>query len=298
MRVIFVGRIFVACLVLVLAVGGCSALHKTRFVKRIGGTSSSRSSETATREGSNSPTIDTLKAFPIYKSSVASMQQQNCSFDSVDAGNREQLQQYLQEEIDCLNQAWQGPLRSAGASPSPSRPEVRYTRKNPYDTDCAKATTNSSTNCRQGITFQVSNNAYFYDDQTFASLWTYINVVSSYGHWLLQALGDLDIVDKILDKAGTSTEQGHDLYRRHNLSAWCLSGVYAGAQLRHSQGDQDFFQSIYNNQDNAVVDLADAPDNQDFPSNQNVLRWFRKGADSDGSPSACNTWTAPASEVS
>jgi hypothetical protein len=84
---------------------------------------------------------------------------------------------------------------------------------------------------------------------------------------------------------------------RRQLELSCLSGSYLGAQYKNDKDDIDFFNYIYNKNDNIIADTSKAETNAE-PSGQHQLDWFRKGVDSGGRPSVCNTWKAPACEVS
>ncbi|MGL6236335.1 MAG: hypothetical protein ACRC20_13430 [Segniliparus sp.] len=300
MRITLAGKILIVWLTLASALTSCSLLEKAREIKRGGSTASSQDSNSTTHGNTSQTTVEALKSLPLFKDVATSMEQQDCVFDFADAKEREQsLKRYIKEEVECLNHAWQEPLKATGSSPSPQHPNIRYTDKTAYDTACEKGLSEASAECsQQGLTFQISNTSYYADSNSLDTTWALVEVVSTYSYWLLDALGEEEIMNNLADKTGPQSSQGHEIYRRHNLSAWCLSGVYVGAQTGHNPDEQEFFHSVYNNQNNVVANTSSSPENGDTPTGQHQLDWFRKGVDSGGRPSACNTWAAPASEVS
>ncbi|WP_148223294.1 hypothetical protein [Segniliparus rotundus] len=120
---------------------------------------------------------------------------------------------------------------------------------------------------------------------------------TSYTTWVLLESGLGGAESEAENTFGNTTEQGGEIHRRRLSEIICLSGIYLGSQYKNNADDRDFFNYFYNNSDHSIADTSKAGANTK-PSGQHQLDWFRKGVDSGGRPSACNTWAAPASEVS
>ncbi len=201
---------------------------------------------------------------------------------------------FFESAATCLEQAWKPVLASA---------------KLPFTEPKLKVTA-STAGITTPCTGSSSNFAAFYcgADQTiylpisqlqtemFGNHWEiYLSVFAhEYGHHVQAQSGILTAANRQRRDAGPKTAQGLEISRRIELQANCFDGMYLSA----SAGGGSLSSTQSGNARDDAYGRGDAPgDMRDHGTARHMGDWFSTGFDRNKT-AQCNTFTAPAGEVS
>lgn len=116
-----------------------------------------------------------------------------------------------------------------------------------------------------------------------------------YGHHVQDLVGLMDAVWDEIYQDGQTSAAGLDMSRRKELQAQCFSGMFLGSTAnRGGTVTQQVFDAAWNDQETRGDNTSGS---HDHGTNAHYAAWWRKGAQSDRL-AQCNTFAAPASEVS
>lgn len=197
---------------------------------------------------------------------------------------------YLKAIMGCLNRTWSAHLKRTGQRFRP--PVVRFYDR-PRERVCG------------GIKWPVGAAAFYCVDRATVvfplfgpwlegrtDLYPMATAAHEYGHHL-QSLTDIRAHYEKTAHASRSSARRAELRRRYELQADCLSGVFLGAVRRSLSRTAEDWEALTD----MVRASGDDPSYRSHGSGANRVRWFTKGLRTR-SPAACDTWSAPASQVS
>ena len=116
-----------------------------------------------------------------------------------------------------------------------------------------------------------------------------------YGHHVQEMSGLLDAVWQQIYANGQNSPTGLDLSRRKELQAQCFSGMFLGAVVdRGGSVTRDMYAKAWRDQDTRGDNTSGS---HDHGTNSHYAEWWRIGAQYNRI-AKCNTFAAPASEVS
>lgn len=201
------------------------------------------------------------------------------------------LRQYYGSLVDCLDTAWH-PVLSAGKMPA-GRPMLNLA-EHPGETGCGNPDEDgegefTALYCPADETLYLPVDRLKEVDGGSASSHLAI-VAHEYAHHVQEQSGMLLASAEEIDDAGAGTPAGQELSRRIELQANCFAGLFLAAAA--GQG------SISRNlADQAVGDFRHGGLHDTHGNKANQAEWARRGY-RQGTLAACNTWAAPADEVS
>ncbi|GHH64663.1 hypothetical protein GCM10017673_07680 [Streptosporangium violaceochromogenes] len=215
---------------------------------------------------------------PIYKSGkfeIKACEEQPIRPDDLDAARV-----YLEFVVDCLNTSWRDQM--AKARLPFSKPRFATTSRTGVPTGCGKFPKGA-----QAVYCPLNKKITFLLDPGILSqateLFLFEVIAHEYGHHVQQLSGIMGAFNG--RKYGNQKVYLAEV-RKIELQAECLSGAFIGSVWRSlNRVESDF---------TYVVEAA--YDTASHGSSKNIAHWLRRGFNAE-SPSACNTFTAPASKV-
>ena len=200
----------------------------------------------------------------------------------------EALDAYYRAVLGCLDQAWRPVLTQIGASFA--SPKLEITPNTP--SSCGVAPSK-----QEATAFYCARDSTIYmpSDRLLAEVGTrqgpHIAVLAhEYGHHV-QALSG---IMRAAGLKGRDFPKGsppdRELSRRLELQANCFSGMFLAGAAGHGSVDRRLANE-------AVADFANTVDDTTHGTAEHQLRWGKAGFLGSGTAS-CNTWLAPAGEVS
>nr|WP_325703744.1 neutral zinc metallopeptidase [Amycolatopsis sp.] len=194
----------------------------------------------------------------------------------------------------CLNDAW-GPFLEYYHLPF-SPPSLHFPNGASFQTACGTIGVGVAT-----AAYYCDNNLYvpykgLQIDQYGNNPGVYLALFAhEYGHHVQEVAGIMDAVWQQIYQVGEDTPAGLDLSRRKELQAQCFSGMFLGAVVdRGGSVTRDMYAKAWRDQDTRGDNTSGS---HDHGTNANYAAWWRKGAQNNRI-AQCNTFAAPASEVS
>ncbi|MFC4000756.1 neutral zinc metallopeptidase [Prauserella oleivorans] len=202
-------------------------------------------------------------------------------------GTRTELRAFYEAEVRCLDAAWRPVLRRIGAPFTPVAVELA-------DDPTTRCGALPPAHRATGLYCDVDNTIYLPRGRVLDSLGlvTEAHVATlahEYGHHVQKLSGILDMVNRELSRHAPGSPPDRELGRRVELQANCFAGLFlASVGGRGSIGHADA--------EAAVEDFRNWVDSDTHGSSRTQLRWARAGF-TGGTVDACDTWSAPLSEV-
>nr|BFE81521.1 hypothetical protein GCM10020093_041220 [Planobispora longispora] len=206
-----------------------------------------------------------------------------CSTGTLRAGSAASYRVFMTRVNRCLGRAWATQFRKAGLSFS--LPKLRFVTSK-VSSPCGKWPSgaggyycSSNRTMYIGVTRAVLKNPYGPNHAQF--------MAHEYAHHIQQIAGILPYYSKVAWRARASTKLA--LSRRLELQADCLASAF----LRGAAEDLELTQEHWD----AMVEWTAENGHKAWPKNdhgkgRSQAYWMQRGFNS-GSPSSCNTWTAP-----
>lgn len=202
------------------------------------------------------------------------------------------LDAYYRELVDCMNAAWQPVLRDSSLPFDAPKLNLAV---HPGRTGCGNPDTDpelgefTAMYCPADQTLYVPADRLKKVDRGRSS--SHLAVVAhEYSHHVQQLSGLLWAAAEQTDKAGDDTPAGNALTRRTELQANCFAGLFLAA----AAGRGAISRNLANQ---AVAEFRYGALPETHGSQAHQASWAKKGYQ-QRTTAACNTWAAPASEVS
>ncbi|GAA1965551.1 neutral zinc metallopeptidase [Amycolatopsis minnesotensis] len=200
----------------------------------------------------------------------------------------EALLAFYQSGIGCLDTAWQGALGQA------KRPFTKagVQLSEPQASGCGVAPSKN-----EATAYYCSGDRaiYMLRDRVLEAAdvipAAHLAVLAhEYGHHVQELSGIMTAVELKMSSADESTPADKELSRRVELQANCFAGLFAAA----ASGRGDVTKAVA---DKAVSEFGNTGDSDSHGTRKHQLWWARAGLGA-ADTSACNTFTAPAADVS
>ncbi|KAA9155035.1 metalloprotease [Amycolatopsis acidicola] len=234
-----------------------------------------------------------LADHPILQDPNAGLQNIVCRLPAWQS-NQAAAQAFFTAAEQCLNDAW-GPFLEYYHLPF-SPPTLHFPTGASFQTACGTIGVGVAT-----AAYYCDNNLYVpYNglqiDQYGNNPGVYLALFAhEYGHHVQEVAGIMDAVWQQIYQVGENTPAGLDLSRRKELQAQCFSGMFLGAVVdRGGSVTHDMYAKAWRDQDTRGDNTSGS---HDHGTNANYAAWWRKGAQNNRI-AQCNTFSAPASEVS
>ncbi|WP_431875164.1 neutral zinc metallopeptidase [Amycolatopsis sacchari] len=195
---------------------------------------------------------------------------------------------------ECLNEAW-GPFLEAYHLPF-LPPALHFPTGSSFETACGTIGVGVAT-----AAYYCDNNLYvpyrgLQIEQYGDNPGVYLALIAhEYGHHVQEVAGIMDAVWQRIYAVGQQSPQGLELSRRKELQAQCFSGMFLGAVVdRGGSLTREMYAKAWRDQDTRGDNTSGS---HDHGTNAHYAAWWRKGAQFNRI-AQCNTFSAPASEVS
>jgi predicted metalloprotease len=202
------------------------------------------------------------------------------------------LNAYYAAFVGCMNTTWQ-PVLAAGDMPYRA-PKLNLA-EHPGSTGCGNPDTDpglgefTAMYCPADETLYLPVDRLTKVDRGRSS--SHLAVVAhEYSHHIQQLSGLLWAAAEATDKVGDDTPAGNELTRRTELQANCFAGLFLAA----AAGRGGVSRTLAGQ---SVTEFRNGALPQTHGSAAHQASWAKKGYD-QRTTAACNTWAAPASEVS
>ncbi|MEU8266702.1 neutral zinc metallopeptidase [Sphaerisporangium sp. NPDC049002] len=209
----------------------------------------------------------------------------NCAIPAIRTGSWTSMKRYLGAVSSCLDRIWAREFKRTRIYFSP--PKRKFVRHRVKDRDCGLMPSKEAdgTYCDDSRMYYVLVERA--DLQPGGAAWVAEVTAHEYGHHL-QNMANISDYAWDEDTATRSKAKKDLLSRRLELQAECFAGVALKAMGDEMPAWWEF-RSWYS---------GTLPDKwtRDHGRLSTQLRWLERGYDS-ASPSACNTWTSPKSDV-
>lgn len=222
---------------------------------------------------------------PLYR--TGTLPTMNCQAGQIRAGSAASYRIFVQRIVNCLNRAWKTQFRKTKLAFS--HPKLRFSTTK-VNTPCGRWPSSagglycsSNRTIYIGVTREVLKNPYPANHAQF--------IAHEYGHHVQQLAGIMDYYATSVWRAKSATKLAFS--RRLELQADCLGSAF----LRQIAGDLPVEQAQWE----AMVSWVNSNGHKNWPKNdhgkgRSQAYWMERGFNS-GSPSGCNTWTAPTGRV-
>ncbi|MGV9306832.1 neutral zinc metallopeptidase [Nonomuraea sp. NPDC003727] len=212
----------------------------------------------------------------------------SCPEPPLVSGGIPRAKEYLGAIMTCLNRGWSAHFTKAKL---PFRqPKVRYVDA-PTERICGVRWPGGAAAfyCTGQATLVFPLEGQWIEGRT--DLYPLKVAAHEYGHHVQQQAGIRAAYEKLVRaRTGDQAELG----RRYELQADCLAGVFAGSVWRSLGRSAEHWTALLD----AVKASGDEPDGRrSHGSGSSRVSWLKRGY-AAVSPSACDTWSAPASKVS
>ncbi|WP_312871838.1 neutral zinc metallopeptidase [Amycolatopsis acididurans] len=194
----------------------------------------------------------------------------------------------------CLNEAWGSLLKAYGMPFAP--PTLHFPDGASFQTACGTIAVGVAT-----AAYYCDNNLYvpykgLQIDQYGDNPGVYLALLAhEYGHHVQEVTGIMDAVWQRIYADGQASPAGLDLSRRKELQAQCFSGMFLGAVVdRGGSVTREMYAKAWRDQDTRGDNTSGS---HDHGSNSHYAQWWHTGAQYNRI-AQCNTFAAPASEVS
>ncbi len=221
--------------------------------------------------------------------------QVNCRLPRI-GGSTASMNAFMNTLSDCLDQVWRQEFARAGL---PFAPATRMFWTQPGRGACGSYPSPGAAAyyCPANNTMYVGLHDIIAGsaNEPVSHYAVYARVIAhEYGHHVQQEAGILDYGHDLM--AAPSTALRTEASRRIELQAQCFAGAFLGAESSTLPMTRSQYRFM-------IVDVQSRGDDgqplakHDHGSNQHYTSWVITGYHAK-SPSACNTWTTPASTVS
>ncbi|WP_084628661.1 neutral zinc metallopeptidase [Amycolatopsis nigrescens] len=194
----------------------------------------------------------------------------------------------------CLDAAW-GPFLLHYRLPFVP-PALHFPTGTSFQTDCGSIKVGIAT-----AAYYCENNLYvpfrgLQTDQYGNNPGVYLALFAhEYGHHVQEVAGLMDAAWERIYAAGQSSEAGQEMARRKELQAQCFSGMFLGAHVdRGGSVTREMYEKAWKDQETRGDNTSGS---HDHGTNAHYASWWRTGAE-DNRIAECNTFSAPATEVS
>lgn len=224
-------------------------------------------------------------ASPLYR--TGTLPTMRCQAGQIRAGSAASYRTFVTKMIRCLNLAWKTQFRKTNLAFSQPRLRFSTTKVN---TPCGRWPSSagglycsSNRTIYIGVTREVLKNAFPANHAQF--------IAHEYGHHVQRLAGIMDYYGNSIWRASSSAKLAFS--RRLELQADCLGSAF----LRQIADDLPVEQAQWE----AMVSWVNANGHKNWPKNdhgkgRSQAYWMERGYNA-GSPSGCNTWTAPTGRV-
>ncbi|MEV4893367.1 neutral zinc metallopeptidase [Nonomuraea sp. NPDC055795] len=209
-----------------------------------------------------------------------------CVEKPVAAGSVAQAKAYVRTVYTCLNKAWRAHFTGAGLEFG--QPSLTFVTKKGARFCGEKWADQAGSYCVKTRRFAISLDDKMLEDPS--DLFLMDVVAHEYGHHLQNIAG---LHHAYLYEPYRSKKEELEQTRRFELQAECLAGVFMGSvweSLDRTEDDWDYLLDIVKSSGDETTKI------KDHGKGGNQRYWLDKGFTA-AAPSACNTWTAPASRV-
>jgi predicted metalloprotease len=234
-----------------------------------------------------------LADHPILQDPAAGLKNRVCTFPPWQS-NQAAAEAFFTAAGKCLDAAW-GPFLGYYQLPF-EPPTLHFPTGASFDTACGTIQVGIST-----AAYYCENNLYvpfrgLQTDQYGNNPGVYLALFAhEYGHHVQEVAGLMDAAWQKIYEVGPTSPTGLEMSRRKELQAQCFSGMFLGAHV--DQGGsltRTMFDKAWNDQETRGDNTSGS---HDHGTNAHYAAWWRAGAKSNRIAD-CNTFAAPASEVS
>jgi predicted metalloprotease len=234
---------------------------------------------------------ETLVSSSLYNQTVELV---DCSVKEINlaTASNDAIATHMNEFVACLMHIWYGPLQDSGAWLP--RPSVTVYDK-PINTPCGLSEMGNAFYCTgdQQIYYARDLIKHFPDKIASMRFFSESIIAHEFAHAIQYRTGILESSLALANDAD-SEEDGWIFSRRAEMQADCMTGIAftaIGYSVEWSSADRRNLIAVFNGLGGTV------PASDDHGLGVNRAMWLERGLDSEGKVGACNTWTAPASEV-
>lgn len=243
---------------------------------------------TATSAGRQAPPRGraAATASPLYR--TGTLPTMRCQAGQIRAGSAASYRTFVTKTVRCLNRAWKTQFRKTNLSFS--HPNLRFSSTTKVTTPCGRWPSSaggmycsSNRTIYIGVTREVLKNPFVPNHAQF--------IAHEYGHHVQHLAGIINYYSSSIWRASSSTKLAFS--RRLELQADCLGSAF----LRQAADDLPVDPAHWD----AMVSWVSANGHKNWPKNdhgkgRSQAYWMERGFNA-GSPSACNTWSAPTGRV-
>ena len=224
-------------------------------------------------------------ASPLYR--TGTLPTMRCQAGQIRAGSAASYRTFVTKLIRCMNLAWKTQFRKTNLAFS--QPKLRFSTTK-VNTPCGRWPSSagglycsSNRTIYIAVTRDVLKNAFPANHAQF--------IAHEYGHHVQRLAGIMDYYGRSIWRASSSTKLAFS--RRLELQADCLGSAF----LRQIAEDLPVEPAQWD----AMVSWVNANGHKNWPKNdhgkgRSQAYWMERGFDA-GSPSGCNTWSAPTGRV-
>jgi hypothetical protein len=258
-----------------------------------GGAGAAGSNQTAGPEAEPPRKIIKLADHPLVTTPGLGLPNNACRLPEWD-NSQATAKRFFRAATRCLDRAWEPVLRELGLPFTP--PRLYFPEGQSFASDCGT------------IEVGIQTAAYYCEGELFLPFaglqldqyqdnpGVYLALIAhEYGHHVQELAGIMDAAWRQIYQAGEGTARAQEISRRKELQAQCFSGLFLGSHVdRGGSIDRQMYDRAWHDQETRGDDTSGG---HDHGSNENYAKWWRKGA-LDNRLTDCNTFKAPASEVS
>lgn len=232
---------------------------------------------------------------PLYRS--GSLPRVDCRLPKIAEGDDQSMLRFLDTLSDCLDEVWEKQFAKARVRGFTAPQRVFWS--DPGSSPCGSypAPGASAFYCPVNDTMYVglSNVVDTAGGEPVSHYGVYARVIAhEYGHHVQEDAGILEYGHELM--ASQDGAASAETSRRIELQAQCFAGVFLSAEKRTLPMTSAQYRYVIAD-NRARGDDESRPDLRDHGSGRHYAGWVVRGYKQD-TLAACNTWTAPASDVS
>lgn len=209
-----------------------------------------------------------------------------CPERKIEPDNVTQAKRYLQAVLDCLNTSWGAHLARAGLPFSKAKMGFITKPRRFCSSSWGSA---SGAYCAREKRFLI-----LLDDdllEVTSDLFLFSLAAHEFAHHLQNVTGINHAFEQYPYKG---KKELNEQFRRNELQAECLGGVFIGSVWGSLDRDGDDWEQLLDINRHSGDEQSKV---RDHGKGRNIAAWLDKGFRAV-SPAACNTWTAPSQKVS